>query len=63
MHPIISKDEVKIECDFLGKGCSLDRVKIYVRGILMAVMKSGSKSGWAKNAKKDGPLAKMLMND
>jgi hypothetical protein len=33
---------------------------VYIRGKLLGVLRVGAKPGWAKLAKKDGPLAKVL---
>jgi hypothetical protein len=35
-------------------------LRVYIRGELFGVLKVGSKPGWSKLAKKDGPLAKAL---
>ena len=37
--------------------------KLFLRGELFAVLKEGETPGWARLAKKDGPLAKMLGNE
>lgn len=58
-HPADSESDIEIEWDHQNE--EHPQVKIYVRRKLLGVLKMGTKPGWSKLAKKDGPLAKVLL--
>lgn len=55
--------EIEIQWSFVDDNCTIDQVKIHVDGRIVAVMKQNSKPGQSINAKKDGPLAKLLNHE
>jgi len=61
MRPVNNKDDIKIDSIFIDNNCTLDQVKIFIHGNLVAILRHGSKPGWSINAKKDGPIAKTLL--
>lgn len=63
IQPITSESEIDIGWSYFSGECILGQVKIFVRGKLLAIMKPGSTPGWSIAVKKDGPLAKKLINE
>ena len=59
---ITSPEDVNLKWTF-KEYCRLEKVEIYIKNTLVAVMNENSKPGWSINAKVDGPLAKVLAND
>jgi hypothetical protein len=57
-RPIHGEEEVAIS--WVSSHCALNRVEISVRGRLVAALEPGSKPGWCCNARKNGPLARVL---
>ena len=58
---ILTENDVHVQWVFADDAGDLDQAKIYIRGALSAILKENSKPGWSSNAKKDGPLANVLI--
>ena len=61
--PITKTDEFKISCIFYDNTSSLKEIRLIVRDEHIATLRPGSKPGWSKYVKKDGPLALILNKD
>ena len=57
--PLSDPKDVFIKWEF--KNDNLIQVSVFIRDQLSAILKPGSKPGWSICAKKDGPLAKVLI--
>ena len=57
LKPITSDKEIGLEWVFSDKSGVLDQVRIFIHGLLTAIVKPDSKPGWSVNVVKDGPLA------
>ena len=56
--PVVSEDEIVFHWHHRGE--NFDHLDLHVRGELLARVSDGSKPGWCRLAKIDGPLAKRL---
>ena len=58
---IATGQELKINCIFF-ENSTLTAVEIFIRDRLIAILKPNEKPGWSTLVKKDGPLAKVIIN-
>src|SRR5438046_3121601 len=58
--PLRITDTANIYWAWIKDNDNLQRAEIYLGEQLLAVLAPGAKPGWCKNARKDGPLAKVL---
>ncbi len=58
---IATCQELKINCIFF-ENSTLTAVEIFIRDRLIAILKPNEKPGWYTLVKKDGPLAKVIIN-
>jgi hypothetical protein len=55
-----SYPDARYEFRWLRAGEAFEGVEIVIDGVLIARLKPGSKPGWSRYARKDGPVAKRL---
>lgn len=60
VQPIQNTSEVLIEWFYEGE---IIKVELFLRNELLAILKHGSLPGWSVLVKKDGPLAKKMINN
>jgi hypothetical protein len=53
-------DETPVQVLWVKDKETLARAEIYQADVRLAVLAPGAKPGWCRNAKKDGPLAKVV---
>jgi hypothetical protein len=59
ISPLSDPKDIFIKWEF--KNEILEQVSIFIKDQLSAILKPGSKPGWSICAKKDGPLARVLI--
>jgi hypothetical protein len=53
-------DERNVNVKWVKHGETLEQVELFLDNRLLAVLAPGAKPGWCRNAKKSGPLARVL---
>jgi hypothetical protein len=59
IKPLSDPKDILIKWEF--ENDNLEQVSIFIQDKLSAILKPGSKPGWSICAKKDGPLARVLI--